>query len=97
MLLQVKEKKKKDEESHLAEDIQTKYDELFEIDESNEDDDLTNDDEPSNDDHSDENDEVNRNNDQVKTEQLFDSIVIFLFFPFYKYRKKGWKPGKHYQ
>ena len=94
MLLQEKEKKKKDEESHPAEDIQTKSDELFEIDDqSNEDDDHTNDDEPS-DDHSDENDESNGNDyDQVKTEELFDSIAIFLFFPNYKYRKKRW-PGK---
>ena len=93
MLLQEKEKKK-DEESHPAEDIQTKSDELFEIDDqSNEDDDHTNDDEPS-DDHSDENDEGNGNDyDQVKTETLFDSIAIFLFFPNYKYRKKRW-PGK---
>ena len=93
MLLQEKEKKKKDEESHPAEDIQTKSDELFEIDDqSNEDDDHTNDDE--NDDHFKENDEVDGdNNDQVKIEELFDLIAIFLFFPNYKYRKKRW-PGK---
>ena len=56
-----------------------------------------NDDEQSNgnDDHFKENDEVDGdNNDQVKIEELFDSISIFLFFPNYKYRKKGWKPGK---
>ena len=47
----------------------------------------------SNDDHSNENDEVNGDDDQVKTEELFDSIAIFLFFPLYKYRKKRW-PGK---
>ena len=40
-----------------------------------------------------ENDEVNGDDDQVKTEELFDSIAIFLFFPLYKYRKKRW-PGK---
>ena len=91
MLLQEKEKKKKDEESHPAEDIQTKS-ELFEIDDqSNEDDDQTNDDEESNDELSNENDEVNGNDyNQVKTEELFDSIAIFLFFPNYKYRKKRW-------
>ena len=92
MLLQEKEKKKKDEESHPAEDIQTKSDELFEIDDqSNEDDDQTNDDEESDDELSNENEEVNGNDyDQVKIEELFDSIAIFLFFPNYKYRKKRW-------
>ena len=95
MLLQEKEKKKKDEESHPAEDIQTKSDELFEIDDqSNEDDDQTNDEEESNDELSNENDEVSGNDDdRVKTETLFDSIAIFLFFPNYKYRKKR-RPGK---
>ena len=93
MLLQEKEKKNKNEESHPVEDIQTKSDELFEMDdESNEDDDHTNDDE--NDDHFKENDEVDGdNNDQVKIEELFDLIAIFLFFPNYKYRRKRW-PGK---
>ena len=101
MLLQEKEKKKKDEESHPVEDIQTKSDELFEIDDqSNDDDDQTNDDRTNddhvneNDDHPKENDEVSDdNNGQVKIEALFDSIAIFLFFPNYKYRKKRW-PGK---
>ena len=55
----------------------------------------TNDEKQSNDELSNENDEVNGNdNDQVKTEELFDSIAIFLFFPNYKFRKKRWKPGK---
>ena len=72
--------------------------ELFENDdESIENDVQTNDDEQSNDDHANENDdhpkeidEVNGNEDQVKTEELFDSIAITLFFPNYKYRKKRW-------
>ena len=42
-----------------------------------------------------EKDVVNGNeNDQVKTEELFESIAIFLFSPFYKFRKKRWEPGK---
>ena len=94
MLLQEQEKKK-DEENHPAEDIQTKSDELFEIDDqSSEDDDQTNDDEESDDELSNENEEVNGNDyDQVKIEELFDSIAIFLFYPNYKYRKKR-RPGK---
>ena len=84
-----------DEENHPVEEKQPKTGELFENDDqSNEIDVQTNDDEESNDELSNENDEVNGNdNDQVKTEELFDSIAIFLFFPNYKYRKKGW-PGK---
>ena len=95
MLLQEKEKKKKNEESHPAEDIQTNSDELFEIDDqSNEDDDQTNDDEESDDELSNENEEVNGYDyDQVRIEELFDSIAIFLFYPNYKYRKKR-RPGK---
>ena len=88
MLLQEKEKRTKDEESHPVEDIQTKSDELFEIDDqSNEDDDQTNDDRTNddhvneNDDHPKENDEVSDdNNGQVKIEALFETIAITLIF-----------------
>ena len=62
-------------------------------DQFNEDDDQTKDDDQAseNDDHSKENDEVNGDNyDQVKIEELFEIIAIFLFFPNYKYRKKRW-------
>ena len=63
-------------------------------DRSNENDVQTNGKEKSNGEFSNENDEVNGNDyDQVKIEELFDSIAIFLFFPNYKYRKKRW-PGK---
>ena len=87
-----------DEESHQAEDIQTKTAESFNEDENDvqtEDDEQSNDDhENENDDHSKENDEVNGNKyDQVKIEELFETIAIFLFFPNYKYRKKRW-PGE---
>ena len=85
------------EENHPVEERQPKTDKLFENhDQSNAKNVQTNDDEQSNenDDHFKENDEVDGdNNDQVKIEELFDSIAIFLFFPNYKYRKKRW-PGK---
>ena len=65
-------------DENQKQEVQLKSDELFE-----------------NYDHSKENDEVNGDNkhDQVKIEELFESIAIFLFFPNYKYRKKRW-PGK---
>ena len=65
-------------------------------DQFNEDDDQTKDDDQAseNDDHSKENDKVNGDkHDQVKSEELFESAAIILFFPNYKYRKKRW-PGK---
>ena len=65
------------DDENQKQEVQLKSDELFE-----------------NDDHSKENDEVNGDkHDQVKIEELFESIAIFLFFPNYKYRKKRW-PGK---
>ena len=88
-----------DEENHPVEEKQLKSNELFEIDDkSNEDDDQTKDDEQSNDDQANENDDHSKENDevigdkydQVKIEELFESIAIFLFFPNYKYRKKRW-------
>ena len=91
-----------DEESHPDEDIQTKTDESFdETIQTNDEqanklstDDIKSDELFENDDHSKENDEVNGDkHDQVKIEELFESIAIFLFFPNYKYRKKRW-PGK---
>ena len=99
-----------DEESHPAEDIQTKTDELFDKNVQSDDDQankvsavdeskkqkvqLKSDELFENDDHSKENYEVNGSKyDQVKIEELFESIAIFLFFPNYKYRKKRW-PGK---
>ena len=84
-----------DEENLPVEEVQLKSDELFENgDQSNENDVQTNGKEKSNGEFSNENDEVNGNDyDQVKIEELFDSIAIFLFFPNYKYRKKR-RPGK---
>ena len=86
-----------EEESHQVEEKQLKTDELFENDDQfNAKNVHTNVDEQANenDDHSKENDEVNGNKyDQVKIEELFETIAIFLFFPNYKYRKKRW-PGK---
>ena len=47
-------------------------------------------DDHENDDHSKENDEVNGdNNDQVKIEELFEAIAIFLFFPTNTGRRDG--------
>ena len=85
-----------DEENHPVQEKQPKTDEFFENDDqSNEIDVQTNDEEQSNDRLSNEKDEVNGNdNDQVKTEELFESIAILLFSPFYKFRKKRWEPGK---
>ena len=80
-------------------EVRLKSDELFENDDqSNENDVQINDDKQSNDEdenendnHSKENDEVNGDKyDQVKIEELFNSIAILLFFPNYKYRKKRW-------
>ena len=82
-----------DEESHPVEEKQPKTDEFFENDDQSNEIDVQTNDVSSNDDHSNENDEVNGDDDQVKTEEVFDSIAIFLFFPLYKYRKKRW-PGK---
>ena len=82
-----------EEENHPVEEKQPKTDELFEnYDQFNEIDVLTNDDQANeNDDHSKENDEVIGDKyDQVKIEELFEIIAIFLFFPNYKYRKKRW-------
>ena len=90
------------EESHPAEEIQLKPNELFdEIIQTKTDEFFgknvqTNDDALSNDDyihengdHSNKIDDVNGNDDdQVKVKELFESIAVFLMIPFYKYRKK---------
>ena len=78
-----------DDENQKQEEIPPKSEEFFENDDqSNSSDDQTN----ENDEHSNENDEVNGNDNQVKTKGFFKPIAIFLMYPFYRYRKKRWKP-----